>query len=85
MNVFIYCGTYFMYPLQVASTYGTENVRTLRNNIRHYEYENWQGTRRLLKQSQHPNEGETGLKPSLNDKWLFFCMMEDMANMRVDS
>ena len=44
---------------------------------------NGQGTKRLLKQSQHPNEGETGRKSSLNMKWLVFSMMENMANMRV--
>ena len=40
---------------------------------------------RILKQSKHPNEGETGRKSSLNESGWHFCTMEDMANMRVDS
>ena len=43
------------------------------------------GDERLLKQSQHPNEGEIGRKSSLNKKWLAFSMIESMVNMRVDS
>ena len=61
--------------VRISCTYSKYLLITYVNkdkNAETYELKNWQVTIRLLKQSPHPNEGETGRKSSLNEKWLAF-------------
>ena len=59
-------GTYLQYVMHV-STYQRTYVK---NENRDQRRKNWQGSKELLKRSQHPDEGLTGRKSSLNEKRL---------------
>ena len=61
--------TYILHLLMCVLHVPTDdNVRTSGKESRDLRIEKLVGTMSLLKQSQHPNEGETGRKSSLNEK-----------------
>ena len=60
MDVFIYCCTYFLCPMQVASTYGTDN--TLRKKIRDLRLQILAGDDEVIDTVTTPKRGQNRVK-----------------------